>query len=156
MSALPEYFDEFDTIENYWHFDQLCKDLAKCKGRNLTLRETHILQGLLLGYAPQEINDFFSGSDDSSAIRNTLSCSIYPWIKELIYQELDCEIEVKGARANVWLERAGYRKKLMSPPRFFDPSSRLHQFETDQFEPDRHQSDIATAPMPPHKSNSRV
>jgi hypothetical protein len=167
MTAQTKYLDEFATIEDYWHFDQLCQDLARHKARNLakyetrdlTSHEIQVLQGILLGYSPQEIASLIKNeknkveetkdkkikhkkiqdktvkSEKSGSIRGTLSRNITPWVESLVLEKLEQNADARGARIPVWLERAGYRKALMHPAQFSQLNRRIPQYADDQSVP---------------------
>ncbi len=106
--------DEFEAIDECWWFGKLCQDLAELKGKSLSNREIQWLQGLLLGYTPQEINELTCGNKNSNALRPALARGLYPLLKQLIYQRTGQETEIKGGRLLVVLEKLGYRKALLS------------------------------------------
>jgi hypothetical protein len=135
MSALPEDPNEFEMIQQYWHFDRLCQDLARYKGKPLSQNETKWLKCLLLGYESKEISQITSGADSngsSASIRTSLSKHLYPLITDLIHEKAQREVLTQGPRMLIWLERFGYRKALMCPPKSCDINPRLAQFETDR------------------------
>lgn len=106
---------EFLEAEDYWQLDEIYFDLAKFKGKPLSKREKQWLRGLLLGYTPQEIKQITCGSGNSDALRPVLARTLYPWIKQLLYEQIGQEIKVRGCRVLVLLEKLGYRKALMHP-----------------------------------------
>jgi hypothetical protein len=151
MPALPDYADEFDTIGQYWHFEQLCKDLAqyKPKKKPLSERETKWLKGLLLGYKPKEITKIVGDKGSSGSTRTALSNHLYPLITALIYEKVKQSVKPGSSRMLICLERSGYRKALMTCPETFDASPRLSQFATEQFEIDQPQLDTPSTTSTP-------
>jgi hypothetical protein len=157
MSALPEYAAELATIEQYWYFDLLCKDLAphKLLEKPFSDTEKQLLTEFLLGYTPHEIAQKTHRATGHS-IRTARSKYLYPLIKALIQEVTKEQVQPDSPRTLILLERMGYRKALMASPRLFDASPRLSQFATEQFERDRPQRDIALSTTHLPSSNSWV
>jgi hypothetical protein len=149
---IQRWRSESAAIEQYWHFEQLCEDLAQYKrNRELTYQESQILKGLLLGYSPREIKFFLkptstqsspprensSNEKASSSINVTLSRDLAPLLSSLIYDQLHSTmIDKTRSRIPFWLECAGYRKAFMP----FSP--RLPGYESDPPAPQEPSSSI--------------
>jgi hypothetical protein len=116
--AIQRWLAESTSIETYWNFKKLCQDLAKYKKnqRPLSGREIEWLQGLLLGYTPQQIGRLVNNAENADAIRPSLSRQLYPLIVGLIQVKAGETVRPSSARMLVCLERIGYRKDLYSPP----------------------------------------
>jgi hypothetical protein len=130
MFALPEYNDELDTIEQYWHFDRLCQDLAdyQVPAKSLSPAQQQLLKDFLLGYTPREIER----KTNRAGMRASRSESLYPLIKALVGSITAESIRPNSPRILMLLERMGYRKALMSPQTANDKNRRLPQFADSQ------------------------
>jgi hypothetical protein len=161
MSALPKTLPkdltELDEIDQYWYFDDLCKNLAvyRIPEKPLSPVERQMLTEFLLGYTPNEIAQKFNRAD-SRSISTSRSSYLYPLIKALIREVTGETIQPDSPRTLILLEKMGYRKALMASSKTSDVSPRLSQFATDQFERDRSRQDIAPSKTPTPISNSRV
>jgi hypothetical protein len=103
MSALPEYAAELATIEQYWYFDLLCKDLAphKLLEKPFSDTEKQLLTEFLLGYTPHEIAQKTHRATGHS-IRTARSKYLYPLIKALIQEVTKEQVQPDSPRTLIF------------------------------------------------------
>ncbi len=109
---MPHTKEQFTQAENAWDLENLYKDLASAKGKNLTPIEKRHLRGLLCGCSPADI----AGKLDKklNGLEVDLSNTVYQYVKDFLNR--DCEeeeqkIEKVGNWRNIcqWLEQEGYK-----------------------------------------------
>ncbi|OAD21258.1 hypothetical protein THIOM_002978, partial [Candidatus Thiomargarita nelsonii] len=95
----------FVQAENQWDLENLYKDLASTKGKNLTPIEKLHLRGLLCGYSPAEIAE--KRKKSARGVEVDLCKTLYQYVKTLV--DRDNEKVENWRNICEWLEEAGYK-----------------------------------------------
>jgi len=97
--------EQFTQAEQEWNLDELYKDLASTKGKNLTPMEKLHLRGLLSGCCPAEIAEKLHKS--LNGLEVDLSKTVYHYVKTFLNRSNE---KIENWR-NIcqWLEQEGYK-----------------------------------------------
>jgi len=97
--------EQFTQAEQEWNLDELYKDLASTKGKNLTPMEKLHLRGLLCGCCPAEIAEKLHKS--LNGLEVDLSKTVYHYVKTFLNRGNE---KIDNWR-NIcqWLEEEGYK-----------------------------------------------
>ncbi len=111
--------EQFTQAEQEWNLDELYKDLASTKGKNLTPMEKLHLRGLLCGCSPAEMAEKLL--KNLNGLEVDLSKTVYHYVKNFLNPGHE---KIENWR-NIcqWLEEAGYKypPKIESQSKQFIP-----------------------------------